>query len=202
MASKQRKARGRKVQIMRHQFIDATPERLAKGDEFEFIDPATIDSGEQPIGRVRRFRASHLDRLNNHGKLTGTQYDAGDWYRNMHTRSRFALSCVGSYGERSSASEPSYGLPRTEAQARARQLFRRAREQFPAVNASLMDRLLIDNELPLFGGRVPLSIMTRIRHSLNALAAWLLLPVDELAVSCDKNTILANYATDEISRAA
>jgi hypothetical protein len=190
------KRKSARIKPVKHQTIlDATPERLAKGDYSEFIDPAKIDSSEQPIGRVRRFRASHLDRLYGRGTISGTQYDAGDWYRNQYARSRFALSCVGSYGERTSAGEPSYGLPRTEAQARARQMFRAARSKFPLADLSLIERLLIENELPLFGGRVPLSVLNRIRRSLDQLAEHLFLPVDELAVSMHKNTIVANCAT-------
>ncbi|ODU22765.1 MAG: hypothetical protein ABS87_00945 [Sphingomonas sp. SCN 67-18] len=102
----------RKARQIVNAVIDATPERLAKGDASEFINPAKIDSGEQPIGRARRFRSSHLDRLYANRRLTWTQWHAGDWYRNQHARCHFALSVVASYGEQTSASgDRSHGAP-------------------------------------------------------------------------------------------
>lgn len=187
--------RGRDMKLATPQrFIDATPERLAKGDEFEFIDPAKIDSSEQPIGLVRRFRASHLDRLYRGGRLTWAQWYAGDWYRNQHERCRFALSVVSSYGERSSAGEPSYGLARSEAQAQARQSFRLARRAFSG-DARFMERLLIEDELPTYGGRASLRNIRRIAGSLDALAGWLMLPVDKAENSSDLVTNVTNCVT-------
>jgi hypothetical protein len=173
--------------------LDATPERLAKGDDFEFINPAKIDSSEQPIGHVRRFRASHLDRLYRSDRLNWVQWHAGDWYRNQHDRCRFALSVVGGYGERSSASEPSYGLPRSHAQAVARQQFREARLRF-AGEARFMDRLLLEDEMPVYGGRASLRNVQRIRAALNELAKWLVLPVDKTENSGDCSNSVRNCA--------
>src|SRR3546814_7133801 len=103
--------------------MDATPERLAKGDHSEIVNPAEIDDTEQAIARVRRFRSSHLDRLHKNGRLSWRQFYAGDWYRNLHHRGRFGLQVVASYGERTTGGEIGYGLPRTEAQLNARRQF-------------------------------------------------------------------------------
>lgn len=173
------------------QLVDATPERLAKGDDFEFIDPAKIDSSEQPIGLVRRFKASHLDRLRTSGRLPWALWYAGDWYRNQSERCRFALSIVSSYGERSSAGEPSYGLPRSHAQAKAREAFRLARLCFSA-DARFMDRFLLEDDLPTYGGRASLRNVRRIATNLDNLARWLLLPVDLAEISSINSASIAN----------
>jgi hypothetical protein len=149
------------------------PERLAKGDDSEFVNPAEIDSSEQPIGLTRRFRKSHLDRLFRNERLTWTQWYAGDWYRNQHAACHFALSVVASYGERTSAGEPAYGLPRTEAQLRARNRFKAARDAFPRDMLGFMDRLLIHDELPRYGGTAAHRNITRIGAALDRLALFL-----------------------------
>lgn len=171
--------RGRR-RVATQQIIDATPERLAKGDESEFVNPAEIDS-KQTIALTRRFRSSHLDRLyrkdDPSSKLSWAQYYAGDWYRNLHARCHFALSVVASYGERTSAGEPSYGLARTEAQARARQQYREARQHWPEGMTGFMERLLIRNEYPRYGGRAAMRNLDQIRAALSAMARYLRLEV-------------------------
>ena len=152
--------------------VDATPERIAKG-ESEFVNPAEIDSSEQAIGRVRRFRASKLDRLHKAGRLTWIQWYAGDCYRNAHHRARFGLALVASYGERTTGGENSYGLPRTEAQLRARRFVMDARAQWPQSMQGFMDRLLIHDDLPRYGGRNAIRKMTEIRNALDVLAGWM-----------------------------
>lgn len=159
------------------QIIDATPERLAKGDHSDFVNPAEIDSAEQPIGLTRRFKSSHLDRLHNNGKLTWVQWYAGDWYRNTHHRARFALSVVASYGDRINAAPTptafGYGLPQQEAQIRARTDLAKARQQWPRDMIGYMDRLLIHDELPRYGGRAAARNIAQIRNALDNLAGWL-----------------------------
>lgn len=157
----------------RRDFIDATPERLAKGDHSEMVNPAEIDSAEQPIGLTRRFRSSHLDRLYRNDKLTWAQWYAGDWYRNEHHRARFGLQVVASYGERTSAGENSYGLPRTEAQLRSRRAVMDARSQWPRSMQGFMDRLLIHDDLPRYGWRQNMRTMAEIRNALDSLAGYL-----------------------------
>src|SRR3546814_6721906 len=70
----------------------------------------------QAIGRVRRFRSSHLDRLHKNGRLSWRQFYAGDVYRNTHARAALTPPVVAGYGERTSAGEISYGLARTDSQ--------------------------------------------------------------------------------------
>lgn len=152
--------------------IDATPERLAKGDDSAFINPAEIDSN-QPIGLTRRFKSSHLDRLYKNERLTWVQWYAGDWYRSEYHRGRFGTAIVSSYGERATGGENSYGLPRTEAQLRARKNIMAARKQWPASMSGFMDRLLIHDELPKYGRRAQIRTVAEIKGALDILATWL-----------------------------
>src|SRR3546814_20797437 len=67
MGKVKRKARAR-VEFVTA--MDATPERLAKGDHSEMVNPAEIDDTEQAIPRVRPFRSSSLGTKN--GTTEGT----------------------------------------------------------------------------------------------------------------------------------
>jgi hypothetical protein len=163
----------RKVKAPHQVALDATPERLSKGDGFEFINPAHIDDTEQPIGRVRRFRASMLDRLHDRGKLTYAQWYAGDVYRNTYHRAAIGSSAVSSYGERSTGGECSYGLPRTESQLRARRFIRDASNQLPFEDRGFIDRFLIYDDLPRYGGRQAMRTVSQIRLSLDLMAVWM-----------------------------
>src|SRR6478735_5171500 len=128
--------------------IDATPQRLAKGDEYEFVNPAEIDSSEQPIGRTRRFgKLSQLDKWHVAQVITQRQFWAGHTYRVLH-RGAFALPrVVSSYGERTTGGETDYGLARNAAQARARQKWRDARANISVRYLGSIDRLLLQNAL-------------------------------------------------------
>jgi hypothetical protein len=162
--------------------LDATAERLRQAanegsDPWEFVDPSRIDS-IQPIGLVRRFRATHLDRWYKRDKpdksvLTFRQWYAGDWYRSTHARAGFNMSVIASYGERTSQGEPNYGLARTEAQAQARDLWREGRKQFPKHLMGFMDRLLIHDDLPRYGGTQRMKNIRDIGYALDCLADWL-----------------------------
>lgn len=161
----------------RTKMVVPTDERLAKGDHSEWVNPAEIDSSEQEIGLTRRFKSSHLDRFYRNGRLTWVQWYAGDWLRNLHARCSFSLSVVASYGGRSGGGgEPNYGLPRTEAQLRARQIYMEARKAFPPTMIGFMERLLIHDELPRFGGRAAMRQTKEIAAALDALAGWFGLP--------------------------
>lgn len=153
--------------------VDATPERLSKGDHSEYVNPAEIDPNEQAIGRVRRFRASTLDRLYHNGKLSWPQFYAGDQYRNAYHRAGMTPSVVASYGERTTMGECSYGLARTESQVNARTFLRQCREQIPFEMRGFMDRLLIHDDLPRYGGRKAMRSMAQIRQTLDTLAFYL-----------------------------
>src|SRR3546814_7664241 len=82
--------------------IDATPERLAKGDDSTFVNPAEIDSGEQHISLTRRFTLSHIDRLYRNEKLTWEQWYAGDWYRTQYFIGAIGSRVTGAYEPRTS----------------------------------------------------------------------------------------------------
>lgn len=167
-----RKQKRARMAFVREQHIDCTPERLAKGDASEFINPAIIDSTEQPIGRTRRFhRLSKLDRWHKAGVITQRQFVAGDEYRSLHMRAVSVPRVVASYGERTSAGECDYGLARTAAQARARQHWRAARDNIPSQQLGVADRLLIHDNLPAYRGRAQMSILTEVRKALDALAS-------------------------------
>lgn len=164
--------------------VDATEQRLTRaieesgnsGEAWEYINPAKIDSC-QPIGLVRRFRSSHLDRFyrrdSDKSILTWRQYYAGDWYRNTYNRAGITISVIASYGERVSGGEPAYGLPRTQRQADARRLWRDARGQFSLNMVGFLDRLLLHDELPRYGGRQRSLRLDRLREELDKLADWL-----------------------------
>lgn len=165
-----RMARG-KARGLRDLGLDATPERLAKGDASEFVNPAIIDSSEQPIGRARRFfRESRLDRWHKAGVITQRQYTAGDEYRTLHMRAVSVPRVVASYGERTSAGETDYGLARTAAQARARSRWRAARDNVPPRLLGVLERLLIHDALPRYRGRAQMQVITDARQGLDALA--------------------------------
>ena len=153
--------------------VDATPERLAKGDDSEWVNAAEIDDREQAINRVRRFRSSMLDRLHNNGQITWHQWYAGDQYRSAHARAAMSPSVVASYGERTTVGECSYGLARTESQVRARNFVRQCREQLPFEMRGFMDRFLIYDDLPRYGGNQYNRTVRQIRQTLDSLAHFM-----------------------------
>lgn len=154
--------------------LDATPERLAKGDEFEWIRPDGVEEAKGGINpTVRRFRMAHLDRLHKAEKLTLVQWYAGDWYRNTHHKCAFGSKLTSSYGERTSSSDPAYGLPRTEAQYRARSDLRQAREQWPQAMREHMDRFLIEDVYPRLSPRARSRDLGQMRNALDRLAMYL-----------------------------
>lgn len=156
----------------RIQGFDATPERLAKGDESEFVDPAKIDSSEQPIGRARRFvRTPHLDRWHNGGIITQRQWWAGDAYRKLFEGMQNMPRVVASYGERTTGGETDYGLARTDAQARRRVSFRAARAAIPLTVVGMIDRMILRNDMPGYRGRAQMHAITSVRDGLDKLAA-------------------------------
>lgn len=151
--------------------IDATPERLSKGDEAGFVNPAEIDSSEQPIGRVRRILTRpRLDRWHSSGVITQRQYAAGDRYRTLHQRAFTEPRVVSSYGERTTGGESDYGLARTDAQRQAREKFRLARQCVPSDMLGFIDRFILKNSLPSHRGRAQMRTITQARQALDALA--------------------------------
>jgi len=156
--------------------FDATPERLAKDPDNDIV-PAAIEKLGERQGRARQFRATHLDRLHKSGALSYLQWYAGNHYRETHARCHFALSVVASYGERTGAAEHpgnfGFGLPRQEAQVRARDDMRLMRSQIPMQLQGFMDRLLIHDSMPRYGGRAAMRNLAEIRRGLDALASYL-----------------------------
>jgi hypothetical protein len=156
--------------------LDATPERLAKDPDNDIV-PAGIEKLGERQGRARQFRATHLDRLHKSGALSYVQWYAGNHYRETHSRCHFALSVVASYGERTGAAEHpgnfGFGLPRQEAQVRARDQMRLMRSQIPMQLQGFMDRLLIHDSMPRYAGRAAMRNVADIRRGLDALAFYL-----------------------------
>lgn len=156
--------------------LDATPERLAKDPDNDIV-PAGIEKLGERQGRARKFRATHLDRLHKSGNLSYLQWYAGNVYRETHARCHFALSVVASYGERTGAAEHpgnfGFGLPRQEAQVRARDQMRLMRSEFPRELQGFMDRLLIHDSMPRYAGRAAMRNIAEIRKGLDALALYL-----------------------------
>lgn len=166
-------ARGRKraIRVEAHIIIDATPERLAMAaNDHDYVNAAEIDPREQTINRVRRFRDTMLDRLYRNDKLTWVQWYAGDQYRDTHARAQIEAKLSSSYGERTSAGEIGYGLPRTIGQLNARQRLREYRSAMPMHMQGFMDRFLIRDALPRYGGRAHFRQMSEIRKALDVLA--------------------------------
>lgn len=163
----------KKVAVAFVPHVDATPERLAKGDHSEYVNAAEIDPTEQHINRVRRFRSSTLDRLYHNDKLTWVQWYAGEQYRNAHHRAAMSPPVVASYGERTTVGECSYGLARTESQVRARNFLRQCREQIPFDMRGFMDRFLIHDDLPRYGGNQYNRTVKQIRQTLDSLALFM-----------------------------
>lgn len=165
------KTKRARMSFSRETTFDATPERLAKGDASEFINPAIIDSSEQRMGRVRRFsRESTLDRWHKSKMITQRQFTAGEEYRTLHERAMALPRVVASYGERTSAGECDYGLARTIAQARARSRWRAARNAIPRDMIGFVDRFLIADALPKYRGRAHMRSIAEMRNALDQLA--------------------------------
>jgi hypothetical protein len=173
--ARRNKIRARKLRAARalSPHIDATPERLAKGDLSEFVNAAEIDPTEQSINRVRRLRSTMLDRLHKNGQISWHQWYAGDQYRNAHARAAMSPSVTAAYGERTTVGECSYGLARTEAQARARDFMRQCRAQVPLDMRGFMDRFLIHDDLPRYGGKQYALTLRKIRTALDNLAMFM-----------------------------
>jgi hypothetical protein len=156
--------------------LDATPERLAKDPDNDIV-PAGIEKLGERQGRARQFRATHLDRLHRSGSLSYIQWFAGNHYRETHARCHFALSVVSPYAERTGAAEHpgsfGFGLPRQEAQVRARDQMRLMRSQIPHQLQGFMDRLLIHDSMPRYGGNQKVRMLTSIRNGLDELARYL-----------------------------
>lgn len=170
--SRNRSAKRKRPQISAPP-IDATPERLAMC-ESEWINPAELDSSEQPMGYTRRLKPmSRLDRWHRAQVITQRQYDAGNWYRTVYEAGNIEPRVVSSYGERTTGGENSYGLARTDRQLQARTALREARCIFPREIIGFMDRLLLRDALPDYRGRRMMHTISEARVALDELADYL-----------------------------
>lgn len=170
------RVRKRKKFEVAEQVVDATPERIAKGDDFEFINPALIDSSEQPNSYARRFKSTTLDRLLRNGAITGRQFDAGDWLREQYERCGFETRVTASWQEPVSGGEPSCGLARTEFQASARRLYREALDAIPTHMLGYTVRLVIHDQQPRYGGNQYYRTIRELGVALDRLATWRRIP--------------------------
>src|SRR3546814_10377196 len=80
------------------------------------------------------------------------------------------------YGERTTGGEIGYGLPRTEAQLNARRQFMEARKEWPLSMQGFMDRFLIQDDMPRYGGSKAMRTIKQMQDALDCLADWLHLP--------------------------
>ena len=152
--------------------LDATPERLAKGDHNEFIE--TKHEGSARTIRTRKFHAAKIDRLHRTGRLTWVQHFAGNWYRTKAEEARTEQSVISGYGQGVGGGVKFYAfLPRTNSALDAANQLRAARSQWPLGMQGFMDRLLIHDDLPRYGGRAAMRNLADIRRALDALAMWL-----------------------------
>lgn len=161
--------------------VDATPERLKKGDDWHWKNPAEIDSSEQNIGNVRRFhKLTRLDRWHKAEVITQRQFNAGNTYRVLHHRATTEPRVVAAYGERSTGGETDYGLARNAAQARARSHWRQARAYIDRDMVGFIDRFIIHDRLPDYRGRAHMRTLAQARNALDRLAEFFDKPIDRL----------------------
>ena len=154
---------------------DATPQRLVQ-DPHD-LEKGIIEKAGERAPLVRRFRASHLDRLHRAGLITQRQWAAGEYYRTTHERCQFKMRVVASYGERIHAAlnpgDFGYGLPMLDYQAEARSEMRAMRMQFPLAIQGTMDAFLIHDNMPRYGGNQYQRYLSKIRSGLDALCLYL-----------------------------
>lgn len=175
---KSRKARLAVSRSKAARIVDATPERLAKSDHSEFINPAEIDSSEQVIARVRRFRDSWVDRLYRRGMLTYAQWYACGWYQRVHAQAFAAPRVVADYGRGCGGlGDQSYGIAQSEAMAAARRQYREARDRLPVQMVQLVEAVVLHDDVPSFSyGQQRARFVARIAASVQPLAEWLHAP--------------------------
>lgn len=167
-----REARQQATSTQKAPPMDATPERLAKEPDAA-LEAVSDDTRVAAQIMVRRFRSTHLDRLHKNGRLTYVQWFAGNWYRDKHDEGHSAPSVTAKYGEHVPGGEPSFGLPRSEAQLRARQAWLAARSQWSREQQGFMDRMLIRDEYPRYGGSKAVRNIAFMRRALDVMAEYL-----------------------------
>ena len=154
---------------------DATPQRLAHGDHE--LANGIIDRAGERTPLVRKFKTSHLDRWHKAQMIDARQWNAGEVYRMTHERCQFRLSVIASYGERIGApvnpGDFGYGLPMLDVQAEARSRMRLMREVMPIELRGMIDRFLLHDSMPRYGGKKHHEMVTSVRKCLTVLAEYL-----------------------------
>jgi hypothetical protein len=149
--TKSRQVRDASVRYAGVRMLDATPERIARAYHSEQVNPAEIDSSEQPIGRVRRFRDSAVDRLHRRGALTYAQWYACDWYVSLHAAAITTPRVVADYGRSHRGDgERNVGLPQSEAQLASRALLRTVRAKVLGTKVGVFEGLVVEDVMPSF----------------------------------------------------
>jgi hypothetical protein len=176
--SKSRRVRDASLRLPGARIVDATPERIAMADHSEQVNPAEIDSSEQPIGRTRRFRDSAVDRLHRRGALTYAQWYACDWYAKLHVAAFTAPRVVADYGRSHGGDgERNVGLPQSEAQLASRKLLLTARKHIPAQMVRLFEQVVVQDAMPpLSSGRARDQFAKRISTTAQAVADYIYAP--------------------------
>lgn len=165
--------KGRSARLPQVTTLDATPERLAKGDYSEMVETKEVGQSARAV-QTRRFTSTKLDRLHRSGALTWVQHFAGDWYRTKAEESKCDPSVVSGYGQGVGGSVKFYAfLPRSVSQMDARDQLRAARQNWPVGMEGFMDRLLIHDAMPKYGGRAAMRNLADIRNALDVMAQWL-----------------------------
>jgi hypothetical protein len=177
-AKKSRRTREAGLRLPGVRIVDATPERIAMADHSEQVNPAEIDSSEQPIGRVRRFKDSAVDRLHRRGALTYAQWYACDWYMKLHVAAFSLPRVVADYGRSHGGDgERNVGLPQSEAQLASRKLLLSARGHLPAQMVRLFEQVVVEDSMPPLGsGRAREQFAKRIATSAQAVADYIHAP--------------------------
>lgn len=155
------------------EYMDATPERLAKGDYSEIVQ-TKVEGQSARSTPTRRFKATKLDRLHRAGHIDWVQWYAGEWYRNTAQEADTAPSAISGYGQGIGGSVTFYAfLPRNIHQLEARDKLHAARKEWPDGMQGFMERLLLRDALPIYGGRAAMRTVAEIRKGLDAMAKFL-----------------------------
>src|SRR3546814_13388327 len=128
----------------------------------------------------RRCTMTHIDRRYRNEKRMWEPWYARDWERTKYFIGASGSRVTGAYESRSSGGEPSYGMATTERQANARRKWREARTHIPPHMLGYIDRLVIHDELPKYGGRANARTIKQLGDALDVLAVPPLRPANSL----------------------
>jgi len=152
---------------------DATPQRLAHGDHE--LANGIIDRAGERTPLVRKITPP-LDRWHRAKMIDLRQHRAGQAYSALHERCFLEPKVTAGYGERiGAAANPGdfgYGLPRLSAQADARSRMRLVRGIIPAADRGMIDRFLLHDSLPRYGGKKHHQLVSSVRNCLDLLADY------------------------------